>query len=198
VRYIPAKYAGRQVALALLEDEPPPLPSGEADPDVDPKDLLFQTLQQQERPLADIKGPSIAGTYRTFKEQFLKGRTRRKLENNTYAELLPDESIGIRLHNTHVVTAYPDDSVKIDFGGWHTVTTRARMNQYLPSGWGIYTEKNTAYWSIAGFGASDPMVEIKVPANSGDAIFSNGLLHSQEPPVYKRLRKRAFVPGGIL
>lgn len=190
MRFIPAKYAGRQVALALLEADP--------DTDADLKELVLHTIQAQKVPLEGIKGPGVAGTYQTFKDRLLKGRTRRKLENNTYVEyieLVPDSSIGIRLHSTHVVTAHPDDRVEINFGGWETVTTIDRMNRYLPTGWGIHRKKNVTCWSIAGFGASDPMVEIRIPASSGDVIMPDGTLKAQEPPIYKRLRKPAHIHG---
>jgi hypothetical protein len=56
----------------------------------------------------------------------------RKVGNNTYAEILDDGSVGILLHSTHVVKIHPDDSVTLNSGGYHTSTTKKRINQYSP------------------------------------------------------------------
>lgn len=77
----------------------------------------------------------------------------RKLKNNTYLERLDNESIAVRLHSTNVLVYKADGSVIIDSGGWRTVTTKGRMNEYLPYGFrisqtrgqwylGNYTQKN--------------------------------------------------------
>ena len=53
------------------------------------------------------------------------------LANNT--RLVRDgDGLAIRLHDTNVVTFNPDGSVTLDSGGWRTVTTKARMNEYAP------------------------------------------------------------------
>ena len=74
-------------------------------------------------------------TYQTLDEQ-LTGRNHngRKLGNNTYAERRGDD-IAVRLHSTDVVTFTPDGSIVLDSGGWRTVTTKERMNRYIPAGW---------------------------------------------------------------
>jgi hypothetical protein len=59
-------------------------------------------------------------------------RNSRKVGNNTYAEILPDGSVGIALHGTTVVRIHPDNSATLNSGGWHTVTTKDRINQYSP------------------------------------------------------------------
>lgn len=59
-------------------------------------------------------------------------RTRRKVGNNTYAEILHDGSVGIFLHGTCVVRIHEDGDYTLNAGGWHTVTTKDRMNQYCP------------------------------------------------------------------
>jgi len=67
--------------------------------------------------------------------KMVKGKTsasRRKIGNNTYATILPDGSVAIRLHDTIVVTIYPDDAVKVNSGGWRTSTTKDRINKYSP------------------------------------------------------------------
>lgn len=59
-------------------------------------------------------------------------RNTRKVGNNTYAEILPDNSVGIMLHSTYVVKIHSDDTYTLQTGGWQTVTTKDRINQYSP------------------------------------------------------------------
>ncbi len=67
--------------------------------------------------------------------KMVKGKTsasRRKIGNNTYATILPDGSVTIRLHSTDVVTIFPDDVVKVNSEGWRTSATKNRINKYSP------------------------------------------------------------------
>lgn len=61
-----------------------------------------------------------------------------KLANNTYLERDPDGTLAVRLHATRVLAIAPDGAVTLDSGGWRTVTTRARMNAWLPDGWQVW------------------------------------------------------------
>ena len=56
----------------------------------------------------------------------------RKLENNTYLSRLDDKTIAVRLHATDVVTYHKDGRIVLDTGGWQTVTTKDRLNNYSP------------------------------------------------------------------
>lgn len=78
----------------------------------------------------------------------------KKVDNNTYAELrvgVPDSffsctvaeweaepqenrAVAIRLHQTDIVTWVGDGRVRLDTGGWKSVTTKARINDWLPVG----------------------------------------------------------------
>jgi len=67
--------------------------------------------------------------------QMVYGKTKRnsrKVGNNTYAEILPDGSVGITLHSTMVVRIHPDNSATLNTGGWYSSTTKDRMNKYSP------------------------------------------------------------------
>jgi hypothetical protein len=57
---------------------------------------------------------------------------RRKIGNNTYAEILHDGTVAIKLHNTYVVKINPNGTYTLNSGGWQTVTTKDRINQYSP------------------------------------------------------------------
>lgn len=59
-------------------------------------------------------------------------RKTRKVGNNTYAEIEYDNSVSIRLHGTTVVRFYPNGTIKLNSGGWHTSTTKNRINKYSP------------------------------------------------------------------
>jgi len=81
-----------------------------------------------------------------------RNASRRKVGNNTYAEILPDGSVGIALHGTTVVCIHPDNSATLNTGGWHTSTTKDRMNKYSPvrvyqckGEWYLNNNDNTPY-----------------------------------------------------
>lgn len=61
-----------------------------------------------------------------------RNATRRKVGNNTYAEILHDGSVGIMLHSTYVVKIHEDNTYTLNSGGWQTLTTKDRINQYCP------------------------------------------------------------------
>lgn len=54
-----------------------------------------------------------------------------KVGNNTYLERRGPSTIALRLHATDVLTFTPD-YVELNTGGWFTVTTKARLNQFGP------------------------------------------------------------------
>lgn len=47
----------------------------------------------------------------------------------------------IRLHQTDILTFRPRGGFTVDTGGWNTHTTRARINEFLPSGWKVSTSR---------------------------------------------------------
>lgn len=110
-------------------------------------------------------------------EEKLQGRNRngRKIANNTYAERRGD-AIAIRLHSTDILTFNPDGSVVANSGGWRTVTTKARLNEYLPFGYGIYQNRGNWYWSQAG-----TINQIRFYSD-GDSINADGKLNAQAKP----------------
>ena len=63
----------------------------------------------------------------------LNGRGSRKVGNNTYLERIDSDTIGVRLHRTHVVTIHADGRYTLNSGGWRTVTTKSRINHYAPA-----------------------------------------------------------------
>jgi hypothetical protein len=61
-----------------------------------------------------------------------RNKDNRKIGNNTYAEILHDDTVAIKLHNTYVVKINPNGTYTLNSGGWQTVTTKDRINQYSP------------------------------------------------------------------
>jgi hypothetical protein len=76
----------------------------------------------------------MAKSYEYWKEFIAKGRNKhsRKVANNTDV-IDRGDHVAIRLHNTDVVEVYPDGTYVLDSGGWHTVTTKQRINEYSPA-----------------------------------------------------------------
>jgi hypothetical protein len=64
----------------------------------------------------------------------------------------------IRYQATDIVELAPDGSVTIHMGGFNTVTTRSRINQWLDPGW-VSSAKGQAFYCLGGrryaFGDSD-------------------------------------------
>ena len=79
----------------------------------------------------------------------------RKVANNTYLERRPEGDIAVRLHATDVVTFHADGTATLDSGGWLTVTTKARINDYLPGGIVLSSIKGRWYLVYSGHGEYD-------------------------------------------
>lgn len=77
--------------------------------------------------MAKLKGTS----FRELNE-LLGDSNKMKVGHNTWAERDTD-AINIRLHQTVIVKLFTD-KVQFTLGGWNTVTTRERVNQFLPTG----------------------------------------------------------------
>jgi hypothetical protein len=65
-------------------------------------------------------------------QSILKGRDERKIANNTRLIKQSEDSISIRHWSTDIITFYQDGRILVDTNGYHTVTTIARLNAYLP------------------------------------------------------------------
>jgi len=55
------------------------------------------------------------------------------------------DHLALRLHNTDIIQFYPDGSMVLDSGGWRTVTTKRWMDDYLPPGLCIWSQKSVWY-----------------------------------------------------
>jgi hypothetical protein len=69
--------------------------------------------------------------------ELLGSKDSRKIANNTTLVRLADDRICVRLHRTVVVEFRADGTTRLDSGGWRTVTTKERLNRYMPPGYRI-------------------------------------------------------------
>ena len=88
-------------------------------------------------------------TIRDFKsaDALLKNRDSRKLANNTYL-VRRGGKIAVQLHATDVVTFHPDGAFTLTTGGYDTMTTRDRLNNYSPAQ--VYRLKGDTFASVNG------------------------------------------------
>jgi hypothetical protein len=56
----------------------------------------------------------------------------KKIANNTTLRRKNDGSIAVRLHETDIITFTKGGKTTLDTGGWASVTTKERMNRYMP------------------------------------------------------------------
>lgn len=175
----------RQLSRRLLEDDLPAddLPTGNGPPEdfgLDDEALLGNALAGLS---STFEGQPADYSY--WKEKIGR-RGRRKLKNNTYASLerYPHEHIVFRLHATVILEMYPDGSFVVNDGGWRTRLTLARINDYLPPGWSIYTHLGTWYWhrrnKVGSIWDRNPAGRIIQEYTSGDSVDGNGVLHAQK------------------
>lgn len=67
------------------------------------------------------------------------------IANNTIEYTRANGDKVIRLHQTDIMTITPRGKISLNTGGWQTVTTKERLNRYLPSGFRINQEKGIWY-----------------------------------------------------
>jgi hypothetical protein len=90
--------------------------------------------------------------YKEAKEYISKGRTPTK-GRSVYGKVATElhyidenETIGLKYHQTDVVKFFKNGIIELDTGGWHTMTTKARMNEYLP--YGFYVSQKQGIWYV--------------------------------------------------
>lgn len=65
--------------------------------------------------------------------RFLGGKDARTIGNNTHVVRQENGDISIRLHHTYVVTYVAGTAdIVLNSGGWRSVTTKDRINTFLP------------------------------------------------------------------
>ena len=76
-----------------------------------------------------------------------RDKNQRKAAKNTWVRWYGLGRIAVCLHNTHVlVVDAKADTITVSTGTWTTATTKARINEYLPAGYGLYQKEFRLYW----------------------------------------------------
>jgi len=73
-------------------------------------------------------------------EKFLGSRDGRKIANNTQVIRIDTHFCALRLHWTNVVVWGDNGGMWLNTGGHHTTTTKQRINESLPPGWGVFAK----------------------------------------------------------
>ena len=68
--------------------------------------------------------------------------------NNTFEVVYKDGTRAIRLHKTDIIT-FTANRIVLNANGWETVTTKARMNEYLPFYTGLGVSQRKYKWYVA-------------------------------------------------
>ena len=88
----------------------------------------------------------IAGSRKALYKEL--GILKSKLvKNNTRLTEYADGRRTLRLHATDIITWKPDGKIILNSGGWDTVTTRARFNEFLPDYIRVYRKRGQTYIS---------------------------------------------------
>lgn len=185
-----------QIAARLLEFDDPDAP------DFDPKEVAVDLIN---RP-GVWQGPPTTGFYQKMVQAYEQHRRGRATGisrgrhsgsvmplKETYIEKRDDGSIAVRYYQTDVVRVTPEGLVTVDTGGYHTVTTAHRMENYMPSGYRVYRRSRRGqgvadeqlYWSCPGI-----LEGYEQRLSDGDTISPDGTLSCQEPPNKAKFRDR--------
>jgi len=83
-------------------------------------------------------------------ETFLGGREYRTIPSirSTSVERIDEETISLRYHGTRVVDYRRDGTFVLRSGGWHTVTTKSRINDFSPAR--LYQQNFNWYLGVNG------------------------------------------------
>lgn len=104
----------------------------------------------------------------------LGDNSKKRIGNNTLAHRTND-TITIKLHNHRIVELFSREKIVFNFSGFPTLTTRDRINQFLPSGIGVFQRNHIQYLSTV-----DKDFVVEIDSNS-DYVVQNStcgwLLH---------------------
>lgn len=111
----------------------------------------------------------------TKAEEFLsKGRKKseRKLSNNTVLHRTDADTLSVRLHATDVVLIHRNGNYTLNSGGWRTVTTKDRINEYSPVR--VYQQKSV--WYVT----SETQFTDSMVVNTAGKIVSGGAVKAEK------------------
>lgn len=101
--------------------------------------------------MASNPGVRDLGQYASYHKlaSFLGKKDARTIAHNTVVIRVSESQIGVILHHTRILTFDLVGNVTLNSGGYHTVTTKQRLNQFLrPHGWSV--EQKKYEWYVRG------------------------------------------------
>lgn len=98
----------------------------------------------------------------------------RKVANNTYLQRRPNGDIAVKLHRTDVVTFHADGTATLNTDGWLTVTSKARINEWLPGGISLSSVKGR--WFLTYPGHWDDVTNTYVASERKAVPYSDGVV----------------------
>lgn len=108
----------------------------------------------------------------------------KKIANNTYLVPLEDGAVAVRLHDTNVLTILPDNSYILNSGGWQTVTTKARINEFSSA---RLCQKN-GLWTVSGIPFYDGM-KVDAMGNPIGAVDNSAEIEQRKKDLDKKVKK---------
>ena len=88
-------------------------------------------------------------SYSEAREMLKRGKNgQKKLANNTYLHSVDEKTVAVRLHDTDIVTIHSNGRYTLNSGGWHTSTTKDRINGYSPAR--VFARKGVWYLTVNG------------------------------------------------
>lgn len=106
-------------------------------------------------------------------KDFLQGKKSRPYAHNTRIVMdtlnMGHDVITVTYHDNPVVNFFPDGTNTYSSCGWKTITTKERINWFLPNGFAVYQEKSVWYLSHRHWSDTFGRVE------TGKWIFADGI-----------------------
>jgi hypothetical protein len=110
-------------------------------------------------------------TYANAMDLLARGRDgRKKLTHNTYLHETQD-GVAVQLHNTDIVKIHKDNTYTLNSGGWFTVTTKARINEFSPARLG---QDKGIWYLYVGQGQGQGWSKERIPFHDGMKINGDG------------------------
>lgn len=116
--------------------------------------------------MAKLAATTFAGL-----DKFLGNKSAKTIGNNTTAERDggPFDPILVRLHGHEIASLFPDGTVNVRDAGYQTVTTKERINQFLPLPYRV--SQKSYVWHVWTTSAPDAA---PMPWNGSLMVFPDG------------------------
>jgi hypothetical protein len=98
-----------------------------------------------------------------------------------------NNAVAVRLHQTDILTYFADGRLRINFGGYNTMVTRARMNEWLPDGLRVWTHRGLPWLSVRGTNGKSKSYRLSAYAGEALTLRPGGIVSPRDA---KRCAKR--------